>query len=86
MSFPAILPPSKNRQFSTSQTGHFYFANTGHYHFAVTQKNAQTLLLVLLLVALYSITMMLKYQVKSDFSVGFYLTFLSDFLLQTLSS
>jgi hypothetical protein len=36
MSFPAILPPSKNRQFSTSQTGHFYFANTGHYHFAVT--------------------------------------------------
>jgi uncharacterized protein (DUF433 family) len=38
MSFPAILPPSKNRQFSSSKTGHFYFANTGHYHFAVTTR------------------------------------------------
>jgi hypothetical protein len=36
MSFPAILPPSENRQFSTFQTGLFYFAQTGHYHFAVT--------------------------------------------------
>ncbi|MFH1703472.1 MAG: hypothetical protein ABIB41_08615, partial [Nitrospirota bacterium] len=36
MSFPAILPPSKNRQYSTSQSGHFHFALIGHYHFAVT--------------------------------------------------
>src|SRR4030042_1618145 len=36
MSLPAILPPSKNRQFSTSHLGHFHFALIGHYHFAVT--------------------------------------------------
>ncbi|MFH1702447.1 MAG: hypothetical protein ABIB41_03300, partial [Nitrospirota bacterium] len=38
MSFPAILPPSKNRQYSTSQSGHFHFALIGHYHFAVTDE------------------------------------------------
>jgi hypothetical protein len=36
MSFPAILPPSKKRQYSTSHSGHFHFALIGHYHFAVT--------------------------------------------------
>jgi hypothetical protein len=39
MSFPAILPPSKKRQYSTSHSGHFHFALIGHYHFAVTVKN-----------------------------------------------
>ncbi len=38
MSLSAILPPSKPRQFSTSQIGHFYFAHIGHYHFAVTAE------------------------------------------------
>jgi hypothetical protein len=46
MSFPAILPPPENGQYSTLLAGHFHFALIGHYHVAVTEVerrlNAQT--------------------------------------------